>query len=612
MHKIITSDFEIDLSNYEISMQEENSWFSDTFFTKYSYPFDLIITDEINLALGDILSHDTKSGKYYLECQYVFFDKIENALLIIERIVSDTASVSLKYGMDEFPNFDKNLNELDLYKIATPNIYFHASICMLQGYPAVNHNFPQIHTDKYDPTTPEFNGFEKIINNRGANGFLENTVEIVEGEDVMFNRNIMQPMPYLMYILKRGFELSGLELKGDIVTDPLLQKILIFAEKEPFVLQETEPLVLEFTSEDVDENTPTYEVPHPWTGIPTKHYIITQSIVVDKPGKYNILGPVEATTNNFDYKAQLRIFKDNQVIYTKYDGIAIWSSLVDIDFILNSGTCEIKIEVWTAIRESHTVFDLQILPVYFIDENGKKETNLLNLNEVDLNKNVPDMTFGSFVTTILNTFNFDVDSITSDEIVINRITKSIKENEFIDLLQFENIDVEREKKSETSFLLKYEEEGDVDLGGFYIDKTESKFVTKEFTKQVENTISLNVFPLQNELIGDVFTAKSAQSSEDKLCFVIYDGLQDSKNTTVEPTALAIPNLVSEYHYEWLYNRVHCMGYKISFIAPIEEIIHLSTKKRAFCYNNIHLIKNISKNQLKNEMFEVEMETETLI
>src|SRR5690606_9222912 len=111
MHKIITSDFEIDLSNYEISMQEENSWFSDTFFTKYSYPFDLIITDEINLALGDILSHDTKSGKYYLECQYVFFDKIENALLIIERIVSDTASVSLKYGMDEFPNFDKNLNE---------------------------------------------------------------------------------------------------------------------------------------------------------------------------------------------------------------------------------------------------------------------------------------------------------------------------------------------------------------------------------------------------------------------------------------------------------------------------------------------------------------------
>lgn len=611
MHKIITSDFEIDLRGYNISMQEENSWFSDTFFTKYSYPFELIITDEINLALGDILSYDTKSGKYFLECQYVFFDKIENALLIIDRIVGGAASVSLKYGMDEFPNFDKNLNELDLYKIATPNIYLHASICMLQGYPVVNHNFPQIHTDKYDPSTPEFNGFEKIINNRGANGFLENTVEIVEGEDVMFNRNIMQPMPYLMYVFKKGFEFSGLELKGDIVTDPLLQKILIFAEKEPFVLQESEPLVLHFTSEDVDENTPSYEVPHPWSGMPTKHYIITQSIVVDKAGKYNILGPVEALTNNFDFKSQLRIYKDNQVIYAKYEGVAIWAGLVDIDFILNSGTCEIKIEVWTAIREAQTVFDLQILPVYYIDENGKKETNLLNLNEVDLNKNVPDMTFGNFVTTILNLFNYDVDSITSDEIVINRIQKSMLENELLDLSKFENIEVEREKKSETSFLLKYEEEGDVDLGGFYIDKTESKTVTKEFNKQVENTISLNVFPLQNELIGDVFTAKSVQSAEDKLCLVLYDGLQDGKNTTVEPTALAIPDLITEYHYDWLYNRVHSMTYKLSFTASIEEIIHLNTKKRAYFFNNIHLLKNTSKNQLKNDLFEVEIETETL-
>src|SRR5690554_5669346 len=224
MHKIITSDFEIDLRGYDISLQEENSWFSDTFFTKYSYPFDLIITEKINLALGDILSYDTKSGKYYLECEYVFYDEIENAVLVIERIVRDVASVSLKYGMDEFPGFDWNLNELGLQKMAIPDIHSHATSCLVQTYPAVNYNFPQIHTDKYDPSTPEFNGFEKIINNRYSNGFLENTVDVVEGEDVMFNRNIMQPMPYLMYVLKRGFELFGLELKGDIVTDPLLQK----------------------------------------------------------------------------------------------------------------------------------------------------------------------------------------------------------------------------------------------------------------------------------------------------------------------------------------------------------------------------------------------------
>src|SRR5690606_28000670 len=143
MHKIITSDFEIDLTLYNISIQEENSWFSDTFFTKYSYPFDLIITDELNKCLGDVLSFDSRSGLYYLPCQYVFYNKIESAFLVFEQIDRETASVSLKYRMDEFPNFDKNLNELDLEVKDVANIYIHAENTVDKTYPLVNYTFPQ-------------------------------------------------------------------------------------------------------------------------------------------------------------------------------------------------------------------------------------------------------------------------------------------------------------------------------------------------------------------------------------------------------------------------------------------------------------------------------------
>lgn len=600
MHKIITSDFEIDLSSYSISIQEENSWFSDTFFTKYSYPFDLVITSEINKALGDVLSFDSKSGLYYLPCKYVFYNKIENAFLIFEQIVRDVASVSLKYGMDEFPNFDKNLNELDLEVKDVTNIYSHAESTITKTFPIVNYNFPQVHTDKYDPESSDYNEFQKIINNRIDGVFLNN---YVGNDDVMYNRNIMQPMPYLLYVLKKCFQISGIELKGDIVNDNLLQKILIYTEKEPDIKKDVAPITLTLYVDDLNMNG--------WT--PLTFYVVEKSVTINNPAKYNLIGNFKVYS---DVKpSYLIIYKDNEAIYAK--GFSIFSSgqetFVDLDFLLPYGSCNIKVVAGTLLNpvDAPVVFDFQILPIYYINASGEKETNLLNENKVDLKKWVPNMTVGTFVNNVLNWFNYDVDEINSKEIYINRIQKSMQENEIVDLSAFENIEVVRKINSDISFLFKYEEEGDVDLGGFYIDKTETKFVTKEFTKQVNNTIAVPVYPLQNQLINNVFTAKSAQSSDDKLCCVIYDGLIEGNNYTVEPVALAIPNLVQTYHNKWLQNRVNAIQYNISFVTTIENIMYLNSKKRIFCYNNIHLIKNLTKNQLKNELFEVELETETL-
>lgn len=601
MHKIITSNFEIDLSAYNISIQEENSWFSDTFFTKYSYPFDLIITGEINKALGDVLSFDSKSGLYYLPCQYVFYNKIENAFLIFEQIVRDVASVSLKYGMDEFPNFDKNLNELDLEVKDVPNIYLHANSTITKTYPLVNYNFPQIHTDKYDPDSAEYNGFQKIINNRIGGAFLNN---YVDNNDVMFNRNIIQPMPYLMYVLNKCFEFSGLQLKGDIVKDDLLKKILIFTEKEPDTKKELDPIALTLYANDINLTG--------WT--PLAYYELQKSVTITTPGKYNFIGSFNI--GSFSKPSYIIVYKDGQAIYSK--GFSVLSNpgetLVDFDFVLPFGACEIKVVTRTSILPSErpVIFDFQVLPIYFINANGEKETNLLNDNKVDLKKFVPNMTIGTFITNVLNMFNYDVDSITADEIVINRIEKSIQQNEIFDLSPYENIEVVRKFNSDISYLLKYEEEGDVDLGGFFIDKKETKYVTKEFKNEVQNEMSIAVYPLQNVLIGDVFTAKSAQSSDDKLCFVMYTGLQNDNNYTIEPTALAIPNLVETYHEKWLRNRVEAVQYSLTFLATIEDVINLNTKKRGFIFNNLHLFKTITKNQLKNELFEVEIETETII
>jgi hypothetical protein len=51
MRKLIHSKFELDLSPFKISDTEENNWFSDSFFTKYSFPFGVDLTDDLDVAL---------------------------------------------------------------------------------------------------------------------------------------------------------------------------------------------------------------------------------------------------------------------------------------------------------------------------------------------------------------------------------------------------------------------------------------------------------------------------------------------------------------------------------------------------------------------------------
>lgn len=69
MKKFLNSDFELDLSSYDISTQEENHWFS-TVFTKYTLPFEVTLTSEIDEAFGFISWYNSKSIETYFKGYY--------------------------------------------------------------------------------------------------------------------------------------------------------------------------------------------------------------------------------------------------------------------------------------------------------------------------------------------------------------------------------------------------------------------------------------------------------------------------------------------------------------------------------------------------------------
>ena len=70
MRKFIHSDFELDLSVFEITDNEENPWFTGTYFTKYSYPFTMQITDAFD-AIFSMISHVNATAETIFEGYYV-------------------------------------------------------------------------------------------------------------------------------------------------------------------------------------------------------------------------------------------------------------------------------------------------------------------------------------------------------------------------------------------------------------------------------------------------------------------------------------------------------------------------------------------------------------
>ena len=47
----------------------------------------------------------------------------------------------------------------------------------------------------------------------------------------VYNKNIIHPMPYLLYVLKAGFKDAGFQLMGDILSDEHLLQRCIFTDK---------------------------------------------------------------------------------------------------------------------------------------------------------------------------------------------------------------------------------------------------------------------------------------------------------------------------------------------------------------------------------------------
>lgn len=609
MRKFITEDFEIDLSKLKITDNSENPWFSDSYFAKFTFPFDLPLTEDNNENLGFISIINANSHKLLYDGIYVDGNEMSTARCeLIE--INEGASLQMESGFSEFPNFNKSLSELPLHYEQVFDIYDHAKRIIALKWPEVNYNFPQIITDKIDTSEEVYWAFEGVINNYRGGEFLRNYYDT--NEEITYNKNVIQPLPYALHVMKQGFLDAGYDLSGDILNIKSLQQMTLYGVKEYWNTYNQQSESISAYFDEYDERNLT-----------EKGMIVLtfdRSVDIVSAGRYRIIGEFICSAKGDKSAAIIEVH-----YYTIYyrDTVlasgAFASSFYDnktqsinitFDAIQDVSNNKVRVVLHCGNSRDNQVINLEINPIRLHDSSGEAIPTIINPNIIDLKKSVPNVTFGDYVNLIRNMYNLDM-SIEEGFVRMNFIQTERLKSDVIDLRHKEVDKPKRNYTWGTSFLLKYDQDSKDEYKYAEVFHSANVISTQDFkTNDKTNEIAFNALPLPIISRNNINTSYAYEDDESKVFFILYDGLINSLNLAKENTEITIPYLHDNFWQDWIEFRIKSQSINWSFVAYGEDIMHLTKKSRIFAFNHLMLVKNISKTEVYPDIYEVELTGET--
>ena len=599
----------LDLSGKQISVSEKNSKVSDQMFTKYLFPFEIYMDEEFKRVFGDYSADDADELEKIISGQLLFENVYHEAKLEIVGSEGDYLTGQIDFGFEEIPNFDKMLKNLPLEKFKVDNIHTYASEIASKKYPQTNFNFPRLYYGKFSPEDKvwdAYNGFINDINNDGT-GLRNNYIDELGN---VFNVNIVHPMPHIVYLLKTGFKDAGYQLAGDILTDPLLAQQWVFSGTDYFSRKTQRRYGFDFTSANHDvlylESGPDdYAEYHKYNSI-------------EKIGVYKIAGFVEffkAKKMSATYKIAL----NGVVVWSKYHGSDRKTILerIPINLNVNVTTVDSVLEfyIYTQYHEdswSHQISSLLVTSDVLDDEpteeSGEDMGVITNLNEIDLTRAVPEITFGELVNRIRNFLNYDVE-VKDRTIYMNRIGTS----EPINIVDFKKFEAKIPRKNilnKKSFAIMMPRwENDEKADSIFYDSsgiTLNKEPLESTTRIETNTYALPCYVAKPQG-PNTGVVKSYDSS--LLQLVKYDGKTGIQNNAKPSPELTFPILFYSNWEKYLRGRLRSIEYIWTYTYSY-GLDSISIKDYLGCYQNIHIIKELTKDYFNNSV-EVTITTETV-
>lgn len=607
MPKFTSTEFQLDFLGKGLNLVEENAWFNDQFFTKYSFPVEFDITKELDIALGSITNINAVRGKRLFEGFLEIFGREHQAVLIIDKIQGLKAQGKLRYGFEEFPNYEKKLSELGLEKFPIANSINDFALTIIdKTFPEVNYNFPQIKIDSLDIDSLQWQYFDGVMNNYAAGAFLVN--EYNAGTEEQINRNLMQPVPYLLHVLQQGFLNAGLVLTGDILEDPEFKEATLCVVSN-FYSSAGDALVEEtlLANEYIEE----YEF------LDVVRFF--KSIPITSPGKYRVTGIVYLRGYEADNYLSLYFGGKNIIdVEESFRGYEQASYSVDYEIELpygappknlNFASKQLPYALIDNERQDPEayVMDLNITKIAGFDANGNLIPALVAPKLIDLNQCVPDITFGELLKTVKNWKNYDI-SVSEGSVEMNLIKNKKDTGAIVDLSSKEVENPLRNFFEDMSFILKFKEiESDVySFNSLFVDANGTKstsFVANEETKE----ILINGIPLPVVQVGDVQTAHLFVDDKELIALARYNGLVNGLNVCQNFDALLIQSIYNSTYREWLNFRIFAEGFEWDFLVNELLASRIQRDSVLSAYNREFIVKRVSKKNVYNKLWAITLE-----
>ncbi|MDR7756772.1 hypothetical protein RIU62_06325 [Riemerella anatipestifer] len=606
---VTNTGVEIPLDYTNFTYVEENPRFKDTFWTNYTLPIDISYSRDFLSSFGQYSSLNNIGLKRYHEGIHQFEGRLRKGKLEVLEFKKEMLKIQIDSGFETLPNFEKPLSELPLLNIAVDDIYNHANDIVTKKYPETVYNFPKLYTDEYNLQDEAYKYFDSFINNRNnqegrtTKGFSRNRLE---NEVDVYNKNILHPLPYLLYVLTVGFSDAGFRLEGEILEDEYLKYRLIWSGKPYHTSGDQKEHKLnvyseEYLNQSVNGNLYFGE----WQ----------KEILIDAPGKYNIKGHFQTQIglNDGGGRVELNIPTLNFSQSFSVNQSSDIQQSIDISEEQAKEGVRVIFKFKGAMGYSKVADDgvnlglaqLQILPKRMHTKEGVPIPYIYNDNRVNLSKSVPEMNFGELVTAIKNLRNYDLE-FEGNRAIMNKI-KIDKYKEPEDFRMFEVENPTRFFNDKVSFNITFPDEESVVTKNIYFDETGYRLNYRS-VPETATEININVISLPFTMFRSVFTAKAINSNA--LMLVYYDGLDNNGNNHAQNKKGLMDEELAKYLEPWFMNRLTNFRYKWTFICEKNKIRNFNIRSAIFAYNRKHWIKSWTKKSLTNNLYSIEIETET--
>ena len=220
-----SKDYRIDLGSYKITFVEQSNRFNNNIQKSYSLPlniaFDDIVIEKLGLPdIANITSYlSSDRGVLYMDDRYF------SATLILGEISNNSIETTIYYGDETLPVYDINLRDLPWPVIVKRDFNTYAKSMLNKGWPEVSHNWPTVFRKELSGEG-DYDAFRGLINNYDGTNFVVNEIVNEEGQNVAKNYNVMCPFPYLLEILRFGYQNEGKKVRGSVFENDKLKKTL--------------------------------------------------------------------------------------------------------------------------------------------------------------------------------------------------------------------------------------------------------------------------------------------------------------------------------------------------------------------------------------------------